>query len=355
MTSINAMRLDFHSGILLCDEARYWNPEWMIFFTPEKIRSVVRTDISRDQDTFLFLGTTGTSSIGDEIIDRTEKAISARYDALKREQGKTPEGFLGVDELARLSWQVIIDLTRLHVDDFLKGKYGFTTEDLVRGSFTGPDGKSVPIEQEKVIDEAFKYATFEGMPDEVKGIFGNSHVMGGYDPRNGFKIFYMTERTPVCEEVQEIFLAQGSGRDTTDLQYCHFANTRTVRERRGDVDRVEGLVAMLRGLDMAFRLTAGVSGYPKIIYFNAREKDPQKRLIEFSDMRSKLAAEIVAAGREGHLHDEEVHELVGGLVFDGRPFAEVDAELFRRARHGEEALFRFLRGWPAAGVKAKMK
>jgi hypothetical protein len=159
----------------------------------------------------------------------------------------------------------------------------------------------------------------------------------------------------VIEEVHEIFLAQGSGRDTTDLAYAHFADTKTVRERRGEVDRVEGLVTMLRGVDMAFRLTAGVSGYIKIIYFNAKEKDPSKRYVEIFDMRSKLAAEIVAAGREGHLVDEDVHELVGGLIFEGRPFAEVNAELFAKSRCGEEALFRFLRGWPAAGVKAVSK
>jgi hypothetical protein len=351
MTSINAMRLDFHSGLCVSDEARYWNPEWMIFFTPEKIRSVVRPDISKEQDLYFFLGTTGTSSIGDEIIDRVEKAISARYDRLKKAEGRVPDAFMTTGEVAALAFDVVTDLKRLHVDDYLKGRFGFTTEDLVQGSTRGKDGRSVPIEEKSVIDEAMKYVTFEGMPADVKGIFGNSQVLAGYDPEGGFRIFYQTERMPVSEEVQEIFLAQGSGRDTCDLQYCHFANTRTVRERRGAVDRVEGLVAMMRGLDMAFRLTAGVEGYPKIIYLNMKEEKPEKRLMQISDMRSKLAAEAVAAGREGYLVDEDVHELVEAVIFDGRPFAEVDQELFRRARCGEEKLFKFLRGWPSAATR----
>jgi hypothetical protein len=317
----------------------------MIFLTPEKIRSVVRPDISREQEVYFFLGTTGTSSIGDEIIDRVEKGISARYDAKKKSEGRVPESFMTTREIADLAFEIVTEIKRVHVDDFLKGRFGFTTEDFVRGAFEKRDGASVPIEEGAVIDEALKYITFEGMPEEVKGIFGNSQVLAGYDPDGGFRIYYQTERMPVCEEVQELFLSQGSGRDTCDLQYCHFANTRTIRERRGAVDRVEGLVAMLRGLDMAFRLTAGVEGYPKIIYLNMKEKDPDKRLVQISDMRSKLAAEAVASGREGFLVEEDVHELVNAVIFEGRPFEEIDAELFRRARCGEEKLFKFLRGW----------
>jgi len=352
MTSINAMRLNFHSGLMLCDEARYWNPEWMIFYTPEKIRTVLRPDIVEEQGIFLFMGQTGTSSIGDEFIDRTEKAIAARYDAEKKSLGRTPDAFVGLRELAETAFDVITDLKRLHVDDFLRGRFGFTTEAFVRGACKGEDGATRAIDDQDTLKEVLKYVTFEGMPEEVKGIFGNSQVLAGYDPQGGTRIFYMTERMPVCEEVQEIFLAQGSGRDTCDLQFSHFADTRTVRERRGDVDRVEGLVALLKGLDCAFRLTAGVEGYPKIIYWNA-DAEPGSQILEISDMRSKLAAEIVAAGREGFLHDDDVHELAGALVFEGRPFEAVNDDLFRRSRRGAETILKFLRGWPASAWKSR--
>ncbi|MHC5038285.1 MAG: hypothetical protein ACYTHM_13300, partial [Planctomycetota bacterium] len=213
MTSINAMRLNFHAGLMVCDEARYWNPEWMIFYTPEKVRSVVRPDISQEQDTYFFLGTTGTSSVGDEIIDRVEKAISSRYDAAKKAEGRVPESFLGTREIADLAFEVVTEIKRTHVDDFLKGRFGFTTEDLVRGSYRKGSGESVATEESKVVEEALKFVTFEGMPEEVRGIFGDSQVLAGYDPRDGFRIYYQTERMPVCEDVHEIFLAQGSGRD----------------------------------------------------------------------------------------------------------------------------------------------
>ncbi len=139
--------------------------------------------------------------------------------------------------------------------------------------------------------------TFSQSPDEVKGIFGNSQILAGYNPRDGFKMYYMTERWPVCEEVHEIFIAQGSGRDTCDLNYARFADCCSLTQRRGErsIPRQKGLFALLKGLWQALNQTAGIGGYPKIIYVNGHEKDPSDWVIEISDCRSKLALEIVSA------------------------------------------------------------
>jgi hypothetical protein len=350
MTSINAMRLGPEEGLCICDEARYWNPEWMIFHTPEKIRSVVAEEIRREQGIVLFMGQTGTSSIGDEYIDRVEKEITALYAAEKKRLGKVPEKFRTVEELAHVAFDVITRITRQHVDDLLLGKYDFCARDLLRG-FYERNGEEVPISDEKIVDQALKYMTFEGMPVEVRGIFGNSQVLAGYDPQTGFRIFYLTGRTPVCEEVQEIFLAQGSGRDTCDLVYTQFANTRTIQERRGGVDRLEGLLALLKGLNNAFRLTAGVEGYPKIIYFNAAAESPDARVLEICDGRSKLAGELVVAAMEGFLHWKDVRERVDGLIFGGESVADANRAAFRAAPDAD-ALGRFLRGYPGKGPLA---
>jgi hypothetical protein len=341
MTSVNAMRLNFHSGLCICDEARYWNPEWMIFHTPEKIRSVVCEELTREQGIVLFMGQTGTSSIGDEFIDSVEKEITALYQAEKKKQGKAPERFRTVEDLARVAFEVITRIKRRHVDDMLLGRYDFDAFDLMRG-FYEREGVRKDISDEDIAAKALKYITFEGNPDDVKGIFGNSQILAGYDPETGFRIFYMTERMPICEEVREIFLAQGSGRDTCDLVFTHFANTRTVRERRGEVDRLDGLIAMLQGLNNAFRLTAGVEGYPKIIYFDA--KNTANRLLEISDGRSKLAGEMVSAAMEGFVPWKDARKLVDRVIFQGEPVAAVNADFFGTAPDAR-ALALFLRGY----------
>lgn len=350
MTSINALRLNWHSGLCLCDEARYWNPEWMIFHTPEKIRSVVSEEITREQGIVLFMGQTGTSSVGDEFTDRVEKEISALYAAEKKKLGKTPERFRTVAELAEVAFGVITAVKQRHVDDFLLGRYNFDGLDLIRGYYE-KEGQKIQISDDKTVDQALKCMNFDGMPEDVKGIFGNSQVLAGFDPAEGFKVFFLTQRTPVCEEVDEIFLAQGSGRDTCDLAFVQFADYSTVRQRRGDIDRLDGLIALLKGLNNAFRLTAGVEGYPKIIYFDALEKNPAKRKLEMSDGRSKLAGEVVLAAMEGFVAWKDARKLVDSVVFGGEPVAEVNEGLFKAAPD-PDALGKFLRGYRVRGPLA---
>jgi hypothetical protein len=344
MTSINVLKLNFYSGILLCDESRYWNPEWMVFYTPEKIQSMLREDIMKEQDLLLFFGQTGTSSIGDEFIDSIAKEISKAYDKRKKELGEIPAAFMSIEELAHFAFDVIVDIKQTHIDDFLKGKYGFTTKEFSRKEYE-VNGTLIPIEDEEIIKSAFKYIMFDDAPKEVTGIFGNSQLLAGYDPVGGFRIFYMTERTPICEEVQEAFLALGSGRDTCDLEYATFASSRPVRDRRGNIDPGTGLVAMLRGLALACKQAAGVGGYPKIIYVDAKQKSPEKRVKVVFDKRSKLAMEMILAAEADLIAKKDVHELVEQLIFHDVPFGEINEKMLSSCKNAKN-LFSFLRGYP---------
>ena len=57
----------------------------------EKIEGDLRKEVADAEES--------RADVADEL-EETEKAISARYDAMKREQGKTPDGFLTVPEMA---------------------------------------------------------------------------------------------------------------------------------------------------------------------------------------------------------------------------------------------------------------
>lgn len=345
MTSINVLKLDAVSGLLVCDEARYWNPEWMIFYTPEKIRSIVRGDITLNHGLVMFMGQTGTSSIGDEWIAEVTREVSAHYEAVMESCGGKPDKFMSLSELARFVFESITRIKMAHLNDFIKGKFGYTIPEFIRGSYTDK-GRSVEIKDKDFIDKTLKYLQFEGNPEEVKGIFGNSQVLAGYTPEDGFKIFYMTERWPVCEEVREIFLAQGSGRDTCDLVYARFADTRTAVERlgRSAINRAAGLYAMLKGLNNAMNLTAGVGGYPKIIYIDAGQSSRKKWIREICDRRSRLAAEIVAAAEQGLIAFPAAENLLDDLVFKDSGFEKAH-RAFWAAAEDQTRLMRFLRGY----------
>lgn len=347
MTSINALRLDFHSGLMLCDEARYWNPEWMIFYTPEKIRRIISEKITGEIRTVMFMGQTGTSSIGDEWIMEVARSLTGEFEK-RIDSGNTDSGcLLGLNELAHLAFQTIIRIKHTHIDDFLIGKFGFGSKDLIRGYYMDREKGKIPITNQDQIKAALNYMTFNQNPEEVKGIFGNSQILAGYNPVDGFKIFYMTERWPVCEEVHEIFIAQGSGRDTCDLNYSRFADSCQLSERRAEksIPRQKGLYALLKGLHQALSQTAGIGGYPKIIYINGREKNPLNWTLEISDHRSKLALEIVGAAVEGLVDQDKAEDMIEDLVFKGSDFHKMNTRFLSSALDSGK-LDRFLRKYP---------
>ncbi len=341
MTSINAMRLNQHEGLMVCDEARYWNPEWMIFYTPEKIRSVVADEVRSERQVVAFMGQTGTSSIGDEWLSEIRRAITRRV--LGTQDAGSVPSIVTLDTLARIAFEEITHIKKAHIDDFLRARFGFDSRAVITGAYTDADGVEITISDKDLIRNALKYMTFEGAPEEVKGIFGNSQILAGYHPDDGFRIFYMTERWPVCEEVQEIFIAQGSGRDTCDLVYSRYADHQPLSARRHmrEINRSDALMTMLRGVNTAMAQTAGVGGYPKIIWINGR-KPASDWVLEISDMRSRLAAEIVTAVDHRLIDPEIGRDLVDALIFENADFIGINERLFASATSGA-ALFRFLR------------
>lgn len=346
MTSINAMRLNYHQGLLVCDEARYWNPEWMIFYTPEKIRSVVTPVIQSDLNLVAFMGQTGTSSIGDEWLMEIKRAISHHYgDYLQKSASNLSQMKVNLESLAQLAFEEITRIKREHIDDFLRSKFGFDSLATISGSYRDKDGNEITIADKDMIKNAVKYMTFDGAPDEVKGIFGNSQIFAGYKPDEGFRIFYMTERWPVCEEVQEIFIAQGSGRDTCDLVYSRFADDLSLDARRHsmEINRSAALITLLRGVNTAMSQTAGVGGYPKVIWIDGTRAQTEW-VTEISDRRSHLAAEIVAAIDYRLLSPETGRILIDDLIFQNHDFYSVNVRFWSESDN-PKGLSRFLRGY----------
>ena len=347
MTSINVMKLSRHSGLLVCDEARYWNPEWMIFYTPEKIRRIIGNDIQNEQKVVMFMGQTGSSSIGDEWIEETRRRISNEYHQIKVKKGKSPKNFMTLRQLADLTFNNITQIKHEHVNDFIVGKFGFDQDTVISGKYYIQD-EEIKVSDKNVLEKARNYMDFSGAPEDVKGIFGNSQILAGYRRDEGFKIFYMTERWPVCEEVHEIFLAQGSGRDTCDLRYARYADTRRLKQRRGDlpINRTDALIALLSGVNTAMNLTAGIGGYPKIIYIDAHDnQNPENWVTEICDKRSRLAAEIVSAYDAHLLRKDITDKLIEGLIFQDVSFEKINTLLFESSTE-PQTLFRFLRGYP---------
>lgn len=352
MTSINAMRFNFHTGAMLSDESRSWNTEKLSMYTPEKVRPLTSREITRSTGVIACMGKTGTSTLGNEFLDDTRRRLSREYAQETRKRGKPPGKFVTVDRIARMAFEEICRIKHKQIDGSLKGKYGFTTDDYIRGAYK-KNKKVYEINDEKTIDEVQRWLTWENRYEPASAVFLNAQVIAGYDPEQGFRIYHLSLINPICEPVGEIFLAEGSGVDMCDNIYSAFANSRTIPERRGDIDPITGLATMIDGLNMASNLSVGVGGYYKLSYIDGL-KPPDERLLEIADHRMKLASEIVWAGRHGLISSTSVYDLLDSMLFSRTSYEKVN-RAFYNAASDERELSMFLRGYPNAFSEAKKK
>jgi len=343
MTSINAMRFDEYSGMLICDEARSWNDENGRFLTAEKMRLVISDEVIKATGSVIYMGKTGTSTLGNEFLESTKDALTVKFNEMVEKQGKPLDKFMTVKEVAHFLFHNLCEVKRKHIDYTLKSRYGFTSNDFVAGFYKNAKGERVDIKDKTVIDEVHKIMTWEGMNATSKSIFLNAQVVAGYEPTQGFRIFRSSLIAPHCEPVHEIFSCDGSGVDSTDFVFTAFANTRTISERRGNIDRVEGLAVLLEALNLANESSAGCDGYLKIQYINGREKDHLSRNKEIHDCRSKLAQEIVKAAVHDFILWKKAYELLEAVIYEDVAFLEVD-DAFKRASTKPQAMLDMLRG-----------
>lgn len=343
MTSINAMRFDSFSGMCVCDEARSWNDEYGKLLTAEKMRLITSDEVMKNTGAIAVLGKTGSSTLGNEYLEKLKDRITVEYDRKSAKEGIPIKEFMTIRAMAHLLFHTLCDIKREHLDHTLRARYGFTQDDFIAGFYLNDEGCRVEIKDSSVIEEVNKMITWEGSHKDSTPIFLNGQIVMGYEPEEGFKIFRSNLMAAHCEAVHEIFACDGSGIDSTDFVYTDFANSRNLQERRGTIDRVEGLAVLLEALDTANHHSAGCNGYPKVIYIDGRQKDLRKKYIEIHDCRSQLALEIVRASNHGFIPGVKCLTLIEGLIFENESFIETDDQM-KRASNNPVAMLDMLRG-----------
>lgn len=343
MTSINAMKFNRFAGACVSDEERGWNDEGLVSLTTEKMRMVTDEELLGEQRAAVVYGNTGTSSIGEELRVSIRRRLVDLYRTEKKKLGRVPDRFLTVEAMAAEAFDVITRMKHEHMDQELEGRYGFGTSDYVRG-FCERDGKSIDIKDKELVDKVEELLTWKARSQAPMALHLNAGIVAGYEPGEGFGLFGVSMITPSMEPVQEIFLADGSGRDMCTVVFTEDANLRSLPERRGDIDPVEGMLTLLDALNAACLHDIGVGGYPCIILIDGSKEDPADIVSHFQGHEGKLAAEIARAERSGLLSRDAAGELVERLLFHGEAFGAVEADLWKKAR-APKKLLRLLRGW----------
>lgn len=343
MTSINAIKFNSMQGAMLCDEQRGWNEEDMMIMTADKIKPVTTPTIEKKLRFAASYGNTGTSSIGDELKFKIMQKVTDKYNQLVKLKGDTITELMTIEELANEAFNIQIELKHRHIDETFKGRYGFTTSEFLAGKYSKGD-ESVEIKQEDIIASVHDDITWQKRTGDMTPVFLNAGIIAGYEPREGFRIFHLSLIEHLCEPVQEIFLNDGSGRDMSMVLMTEYTNNLSIPERRGDIDPVEGLFAMINAVNAASRFNLGVGGYFNIILFDGKAEEAQNIRTEISDFRAKLASHIVHAAYLGILTENKAKDLLGELIFEKVSFERVFNSMMKQARN-EKKLSRMMRGY----------
>ena len=344
MTSVNAIKFDKYSGAMVCDEQRHWNDERLKIYAADKIRSVVPADISARYGLYACYANTGTSAIGDELRLTIYREVEKYYQKLCMDAGKPPETFMSLEELARFAYRIIFRMKHKHTDEHLMQKFGFTTGELIAGSYTR-DGKEYKITNADVVREAMLNVALKPGTTAMNAVFGNGGILAGFDEVDGYDIYSYSMKEGFVEKIECGYAALGSGGDTTNFVLPRWFNTTGVEGREKGVEPVDGLIAVIDAVNMATEHNLGVDGYYNIIMFDRRQSTMHGPYVEISDHRSRLATEFVRGLRAGFISRADCREGVDSILRQGK---DVDwgEEFLWSCSKDAHGMHRMLRGYP---------
>lgn len=341
MTSINALRFDRYSGIIIGDESISTVADMRVNLG-EKVRSFVPPSIVEAYGTVGAIGTTGTCSMGDTIQEQLENRLKCLLDKEIEKTGRKPDRFMNMEEMARLCFDIVIEVKNKRISEKVKGTYNFTTPEFVAGKYVR-EGKDCLIDDKDTVREVLDQMIWRYSNSEVNYVFMNAGLVAGYDDENGFQIFHFDLRDGYWHMVQNCYMAEGSGRHSVDPAIYGFAEKWLTHQRRGNLDPVEGSIALIHGVNKASLHEIGVGGYYNIILIDGR-KDHRDRMWEINDERSLLANHVVRGLDHGFIGYDDAYRMIDSLLFKNAPFQEVYQDLWGTARRPED-FSRILRGY----------
>lgn len=344
MTVVNAIKFNSHSGAMCCDEQTTIGSD-RIMMSSDKIQNLVPSELRSDLKLEAVYGGTGTTAIGDEIRRSVRQALSEEYKRLEKKTNEMSKNFKTIDDISEIGFKSMLSVKQKHINDVIRGYFNFDSDDFNRGYYFDENNEKIEINQKELKDKVYDLINWKN-DDSLDSVFLNSALICGFDSREEFKIFKLSLKSEMSiEEAGSMFETVGSGSDSAQIIFSDFVSSKTLDERRNSIDKVEGMIQLIRATIAAAKYNMGVGGYFNIIYFDAKEDNPEKRFTEIFDSRSKLAAEIVHAYYSGFLEYENAYEFINELIFKREKTFEEVNELFMKVSNNPEKMKRFLRGY----------
>lgn len=341
MTSINAIRFDRQRGAIVVDETISMGGN-LTYLGSDKVRNVVPAPVREAMGTVAGLAGTGSCAFSDTVKREFHDWLLSEWRVACETSGGKPQGFHSLGRMAEGLFDLVVRVKNRRMSELLRGEFGFDVPQFLEGKVER-EGESHEIQDPDLTRRVTDWLSWKYQQPEVGGIFLNAILLAGYDDEDGFQIFHVDLRDGYWHRIQTCYMAEGSGRFSVDPTMYPFVEGLQLAQRRGDVDPVAGMVAMLAALNAAGEHEVGVGGYPSIMLFDG-DRPAAERQREVYDDRAFLAGRVVKALTQGYLDPGPAHQLVEGLVFGEASVDDSWERLWAEARDPAR-LRRLLRGY----------
>lgn len=344
MTVVNALIFDKHSGAMCCDEQTSIG-EVRKMLSSDKIQKIVPSAVREKAKLEAVYGGTGTTAIGDEIRRGIKLRIKKKFDLTNSKSLENNGDFISMDEIFQIAYEEMMKVKHRHINDIISGYFNFETSDYIQGFYKNSGDEKIEINQKELKEKVYDLMNWRNA-SEVDSIFLNAAIVAGFDGKGEFKICKLSMKTEMLLQMAgSIFETVGSGSDSAQIIFSDYASSKTLDERRNHIDRVEGMIQLLRATNGAAKYNMGVGGYFNVVLFDSSEDDPSKRFVEVMDSKAKLASEVVFAYYHDFLKYENTYELIYELIFKRQKSFEELNNLFLAMSADKLRMQRFLRGY----------
>ena len=317
MTVISGMKFGQSEGAIVADEQS--SDGFRKYDMAAKL-SIIE---SPDKTVRAVLGGTGAAAVLYDVTLQLPQAIEQNAPTLS--DGRS---------LAAITAHVMAMVKKQYIDSYLFDKFRLREIDFQTGNLTTPEGN-------RPIDPSImqQYHQLISGQSEFAQHINNAFLVLTTD-KSGVQLYTVSmalgNPIPVVRPYESI----GSGSETADSElYAFFENI--PREKRSDIDRVEGIAALLFATHRATVRNPGVGGIPLIAILQGNE------IIQPDENSSKLGVELVRAARSGVISEPFKREALEGLMYKGSIFADVEKGMWAEAKKlgAERKLSMMLRGY----------
>lgn len=337
MGLVNSLKFDYYSGAVITDEEYFIGGRRRVL-TADNLQTLLSDEMCNELQLEAVYGGSGNIAITNQIINEIKTELSKRYSEYVK-KGREGNIFTSVEDISRIALKIFQSDSKKYVNRKLTGLFGFNIDDFNRG-FYFVDGKKIEIKDDKIISKALDIIMLKS--DTMKDISELEGLITGTDRFYGFNSFDFYGGMTHLYLSTSLYNAIGAGSTTTSLSFSELINGLTLDERRNGIEKVFGLVELIRITNQTAIKNSEIGGYYNIIYLNGKGYNHSERMIEISGDVSQFIKETVSAYDNSLISKDVCYSIIDKLVFGKEKFNIAEAESYLFGNSSDISKLQFL-------------